>query len=251
MIFDRFTRWQAAPIHFAISAAIAAIVVGSMLLLWYPQPYFRAAGGATLVLLLVGVDVVIGPLLTLIVYDPKKKSLVWDLAVIAMLQAAALTYGLSIMFEARPVFITFAGDRFELVAANEIDDSDLAKAAPDFRRLPLTGPIVVGANLPDDPAERDRMGFAAILGGGLGLFPQHYVPYASVARSAVIRSLPLSALRDKHPDRAADIDAIVTASRGPDTALRYLPLQARRGNMTVVVDGTSGDVRGVLAVDPW
>jgi hypothetical protein len=62
-----------------------------MLAVWYPQHYFAAMGGTTLILLLIGVDVVIGPLITLIVFDPKKKSLRFDLAVIAVLQLGALS----------------------------------------------------------------------------------------------------------------------------------------------------------------
>jgi hypothetical protein len=251
MTLDRFTRWQAAPIHFALSVVIAAIVVGAIMLVWYPQPYFQAAGGGTLILLLVGVDVVIGPLLTLIVFDTKKKHLIWDLAVIAMLQAAALTYGVSIMFSARPVFVAFADDRFELVSANEVSEADLGKALPEFQNRPLTGPKVVGVRLPADAAERERMMFAALLGGSIGLFPQHFVPYATVAGSAVARSRPLSALREKHPDRAADIDAIVAASGGPDKALRYLPLQTHKGPLTVVIDAPRGDIKAVVAVDPY
>ena len=101
-------------------------------------------GGATLILLLIGVDVVIGPLITLIIFDPKKKSLRFDLAVIAVLQLGALLYGCSVMFNARPVYNVFVVDRFEVVAANAIDEESREKAAPEFRSLPLTGPKVVG-----------------------------------------------------------------------------------------------------------
>jgi hypothetical protein len=251
VILERLTRWQAAPIHFLISLMIATLVVVSMLLVWYPRPYFHAAGGATLLVLLIGVDVIIGPLLTLIVFDPKKRTLRIDLAVIAALQLGALAYGSWIMFNARPVFVAFAGDRFELVAANEIDDEDLAQAAPAYRRLPLTGPKVVGAALPVIAEERERLGLAAMLGGSIGLFPQHYVPYAAVARTAVSRSLPLAKLRKKYPDHAQDIDAIVAATGKEDSGLRYLPLQARHGDMSVVVDAARGDVKGIVPVDPW
>src|SRR5436190_21384151 len=85
-------RWKASAIHLAISAAIGISVVVLMLALWYPQHYFAAMGGGTLIMLLIGVDVVIGPLITLIVFDPKKKNLRFDLAVIALLQLAALVY---------------------------------------------------------------------------------------------------------------------------------------------------------------
>jgi hypothetical protein len=251
MTLERYTRWQAALLHLAISAVIAAIVVAAMLLLWYPRPYFQAAGGQTLLLLLIGVDVVVGPLLTLIVFDPRKKHLVFDLALIAMLQFGALTYGVVVMFNARPVYVAFAGDRFELVEANAIDPTDLAQAAPAFRALPLRGPQVVGSRLPSNPGELDKLTMATLTGGSIGLFPQHYVPYSAQSRTVLARSEPLAALRRKHPEGAAEIDRVVSASGKPEALLRYLPLQARHGDMAVVVDGTDGAVQGVAAIDPW
>jgi hypothetical protein len=251
MTLDRYTRWQAAPFHLGISAAIAAAVFATMLLLWYPHPYFHAAGGQTLLLLLIGIDVVVGPLLTLVVFDPRKKHLAFDLAVIAALQLAALAYGGWIMFNARPAYIAFAGDRFELVEANAIDPFDLARAAPAFRSLPLTGPRIVGTRLPSSEGELDTLRRAATFGGSIGVFPQHYVPYAAQARTALARAEPLATLRRKHPEAGAEIDRAVRASGQPEAGLRYLPLQARHGDMTVVVDATDGRVAGVVPIDPW
>ncbi len=251
MTLERYTRWQAAPVHLGISALVAAAVVGAMLVLWYPQPYFQASGGQKLLVLLIGVDVVIGPLLTLIVFDPRKKYLRLDLAMIAALQIAALAYGGWVMFNARPVYVAFAGDRFQLVEANAIDAADQARAPAEFRTPPLTGPRVVGTRPPVDPAERDRMGMATLFGGGPGLFPQHFVPYADVSRAVAERARPLTELRTRHPGRARDIDAWVAASGRPEAALRFLPLQARHGDMVVIVDAATGAVQGVLAVDPW
>jgi len=251
MTLDRYTRWQAAPIHLGISAGIAAVVVATMLLLWYPRPYFQAAGGQTLLLLLIGVDVVVGPLLTLIVFDPRKKHLAFDLAVIAMLQCGALAYGAMIMFNARPVYVAFAGDRFELVEANAIDKNNLAQALPAFRELPLTGPKVVGSRLPDNPRELDNLRMATLFGVSLGAFPQHFVSYASQSRQVLAQAKPLTKLRGKHPEAASEIDRVVSASGMAEGELRYLPLQARLGDMAVILDGTSGAVQGVAAVDPW
>jgi len=251
MKLERYTRWQAASLHLGISAVIAAVVFSTMLLLWYPRPYFHAAGGQTLLLLLIGVDVVVGPLLTLVVYDPRKRHLAFDLAVIAALQIGSLVYGASIMFNARPAFVAFAGDRFELVEANAIDPKDLAKAVPEFQSLPLTGPRVVGTRLPAGASDLDTLRSAAMFGGSIGVFPQHYVAYATQARTALARSEPLATLRKKHPEGAADIDVVVNASGRPEAQLRFLPLQARHGDMTVIVDSKDGAVVGVAAVDPW
>jgi len=246
MTLAGMTRWQAAPIHLVISAAIAAAVVGAMLFFWYPQPYFAAAGGTLLVAIIVGVDVVVGPLLTLIVFDPRKKSLPWDLAIIAALQLAALAYGVSVMYQARPVYVAFVRDRFQLVAANDIVDAERAKANPAFRDLPLTGPVVVATRVPQDPKEADRIATGALLGVGLAFFPQHYIPYATASRDAAARGKPLASLRAARPERGAEIDAFVAKAGKPESALRTLPLLTMQEDMTVVLDGGTGEVVGVL-----
>ena len=93
-----FSRWKAAGIHLLISIFIAVLVVAAMLLIWYPSPYFQAMGGAGLLMLVVGVDVVLGPLITLIIFNTKKKSLKFDLTCVAVVQMVALAYGVSTMF---------------------------------------------------------------------------------------------------------------------------------------------------------
>ena len=174
------SRWQAAAIHFGISVAVAAAVLASLLLVWYPQPYFRLAGGAGLMLILIGVDVVMGPLLTLIVFDPRKKSLKFDLAVIGLLQLAAFAYGISVIAQARPAYVVFSGDHFTVVAANQINPESLAAAKPPYDDLPVDGPRIVGAKLPADPAERQKVMLLAVGGVDLPVLPRYYVPFAEV-----------------------------------------------------------------------
>src|SRR5438128_797488 len=149
MTLASLNRWKAAAIHLGLSVLIAATVVTVMLLVWYPPPYFDTMGGTGLLKILVGVDVTLGPLLTLIIFDPRKKGLRFDLSVIAALQLGALIYGVWIMFEARPVYAAFAVDRFDVVSANQLEQEDLDAAAPQYRELPLAGPRLVGIRLPD------------------------------------------------------------------------------------------------------
>ena len=217
MTLASLNRWKASALHLAISAAIATAVVALMLAVWYPQHYFAAMGGATLVILLIGVDVVIGPLITLIVYDPKKKNLRFDLAVIAALQLAALAYGCSIMFNARPVYNVFVVDRFEVIAANGVDEASRAKAAPEFRSLPLTGPKVIAARQPDDPKRFADIAIGAVDGGpDLGNLPEFYVPYAQFRQDAGKRARPLAELAKRQPQDAAKIRAFVADSGRAD-----------------------------------
>ena len=141
----RFTRRQAALFHLGVSALVAAAIVAVMLLVWYPSPWFAAAGGRTLLILLVGVDVILGPLLTFIVFNPAKKSLVYDLAVIVMLQIAALIYGIHVMASARPAFVVYLRGGFDVVAANDVVTEGMGESKlPEFQSVPLNGTTSCG-----------------------------------------------------------------------------------------------------------
>lgn len=247
------SRWKAAGIYLAVSAAVAASVLGLMLLVWYPLPFFYAAGGGHLLLILAGVDVALGPLITLIVFDLKKKSLStlkFDLAVVAALQLAALGYGIHVVFQVRPVYVVFVKDRFELVTAVEIHPGELAKVArAEFRDLPLTRPKLAGALPPADKNERDRILFAAVLGGmDLHNFPQLYVPYGQLAKDAAAAGLTLAKAREVEPEAAAAIADYLADSGHSEADVRYLPLRARRTWLAAVVDAKTGAVLAFLPV---
>jgi hypothetical protein len=244
----RISRWKAAGIHLLISVAIALGVAALMLLVWYPPPYFDAAGGSLLVLLLIGVDITIGPCLTLVVFDQAKRHLVLDLAVIAALQAGALAYGLSVMFEARPVYLVYAKSGFELVAANEIDANWQEQAAPAFRVPPRTGPEIIGVRYPTDPQTLERVLTRALLGHDITLDPRYYTPYADVARTAAMHGRPLSELRAGDRDATPAIDAAVRALGLPEDALVFLPVRARRNYVALLERSTGRVVRLVPAI---
>ena len=83
------SRITAALLHLLMSASVIAALLAVIFFIWYPTPYFQISGALAPVLVLVSVDLLIGPLLTLVVYNTEKKSLKADLAVIVVWQAAA------------------------------------------------------------------------------------------------------------------------------------------------------------------
>lgn len=246
-------RWKASLAHLAISAAIGVAVVTLMLVVWYPRPYFKAMGGDMLILLLIGVDVVIGPLITLIIFDPGKKALKFDLSVIAALQLAALAYGCHVMFESRPVYNVFVVDRFETVAANQVDAASLSKATSgEFKSLPLTGPKVVGARQPEDPKRKADIIMQAMNGGpDIANLPDLYLPYADVRADAARSARPLAELVKRQPGDAASIRTFLADAGRTEDAVGFLPMKARNNDMTVLIDKKTGDMVGILPVYPW
>jgi hypothetical protein len=253
MNLTSLNRWKASAAHLCISAVIGIAVVALMYFVWYPTPYFAAMGGDMLMLLMIGVDVVIGPMITLIIFDPKKKHLKFDLAVIAALQLAALTYGCSVMFAARPVYNVFVVDRFETVSANQVDVDSLAKVTDaEFKALPLTGPKVIAARQPDDQKRQTEIILQAMNGGpDLANLPELYIAYAQTKEAAAKAARPLAELAKRQPGDAAAIRSLVAASGRAEDAVGFLPMKARNRDMAVVLDLKTGEVIGILPVYPW
>lgn len=248
-----FNRWQAAATHLALSAIIASAVFSLVFLLWFPDGLFRTAGGRELFFLISGVDVTLGPLLTLIVFDPLKKGLRLDLAIIGAMQLAALCYGAWVLFEARPAFITYVQDRFELVRADDIAPENYAQARdPRFGHAPYTGPVVAGTTLPKDPAEQLQLGTSVMQGGpDVQGLPRYYVPYAQVRGEALAHGQPIAKLRELNPGRDAEIDALLAKLGRKPAEVLFLPMRAGRVDLTVLIDAHDGRMLRITALRPW
>jgi hypothetical protein len=246
-------RLRAGLIHLSLSAAIAAAVFLPIYFVWYPDVLYEYAGGRDLFLLIVSVDVTVGPLITTIVYKPGKWGLKFDLVVIALLQAAALSYGVYVLFESRPVNIVFVKDRFELVRANEYPPGELEKTASGRHgSLTWTGPRIVGAKLPTDPKERTALMFSTISGGpDVHLLPRYYVPYDEVRGLAKDKGERLRKLRDRNPSQAKEIDALVARSRRKEEELRFLPMRAGKSDLTILIDAKTGEILEISSLKPW
>jgi hypothetical protein len=246
-------RFRAACTHLGISAVIAALIVGLMLRFWYPPPYFDAMGGEVLILLLAGCDVVIGPLITLIIFKPKKRGLKMDLTIIGLVQVAALAYGSHTMFIARPVFTVFAVDRFDVVPANEIRAADLAEGKqPEFRALSLTGPVLAGIALPSEPVARQEITMGGYkYGKDIAARPELYLPYEQTAAEAARKAKPITMLARRNEEAATRIRELERSAGKREEQLAYLPLSARNQDMSVVIDAANGQIVGILPIVPW
>jgi hypothetical protein len=106
--------------------------------------------------------------------------------VIATLQLAALAYGIGVVAIARPVYMVFTIDRFDLVTANDLRGEELARVADArFKSVPWDGPRIIGVKSPADPDEQLRIIRSAANGYDLQTFPQYYVPYADLAQDVL------------------------------------------------------------------
>ena len=120
--------------HLFISCLIALFVIGLVFFIWYPSPLATAVGVTDLFLMLLVIDVILGPLLGLLVYKEGKKTLKFDLSVIILIQIAALCYGVFSIEQGRPAWLVYNVDRFELVRKNELVDTNIQQAQAQFQQ---------------------------------------------------------------------------------------------------------------------
>jgi hypothetical protein len=237
--WDVRSRLRAAGLHFVASIAVAALAAALVFGLWYPGAYRGLSGGRELFILVVIVDVVLGPLLTFAVFDRAKgwPHLRRDLAVILTLQLAALAYGLYTVYLARPVALVFEKDRFRVISAVEVYEPELPQAPEAFRALPLTGPWVLSLRETQPGDERKDAMFKAIAEGvDTSQRPKFWVPYDSGRSQATARARAVSDLLQQYPAQSQVItDALQARGVSPAQA-RFLPVRAR-GEWVALLNG--------------
>ena len=241
-------RWAAAAVHFGICLLIGAILLALFTCVWYPSPTFEAIGGLDIFLMLLCIDVLLGPLLTLVVFKPGKKSLKFDLAVIGFVQLAALCYGVLTLLAGRPVFIAALGHRFDLIQASEIGEEQLGTSGAS---LPWWGPKIVGTKQATDKKERERMMFSGLAGVDYGHYPRYHVPLESMREELLKSAKPISELRIENTTQDAAISSWLSSHGYDDQTAVFQGLKARSQDMTVILDAKTAAVVGIAPFRPW
>jgi hypothetical protein len=214
---------------------------------WYPTPLFRAVGGQEIFLMLLAIDVVLGPLLTLVVFKTGKKTLKFDLAVIAVVQVAALAYGVYTLLAGRPVYVAALGQRFEVIQANLVESQELISANTT---LPWWGPKWVGTQKAVDKNEHERVLFSGLAGANYGNFPQHHVPLESMRETLLAEAMSIQELRVKNIAVDAEITAWLAKRGYNDKTAVFQPLKASVEYMAVILDAKTAAVVGIAPFRP-
>jgi hypothetical protein len=248
---DAALRFRAAGIHLLLSAAIAGVVGLVLLRLWYPGPWGELAGGNALFWIVLGVDIVMGPLITLVICNPKKPraELLRDVAVVALLQLGALAYGLYTVYQARPAVLALEGSRIRAIKPIELNADELARAPVEFATIPFASMMKVAARRAQNDQEMADFVDQALQGRDVGMRPELWLPQAQSIDAWKAAGLPLADLKKKLPDSRGSIDAVVANTGVSEAHLRYLPILARESNHTALIDARTGDIVGYAPVD--
>lgn len=246
-------RLRAAGIHLGISLAIALLAALLVFALWYPYPYREISGGRELFFIVVAVDVVLGPLITLAVFDRRKskRELFMDLSLVGLVQLAALGYGLWTVAMARPVHLVFEFDRFRVVHRIDVPDELLSQAPRNLGDLPLTGPTLLAVRPFKNPKEQLDATLVALRGLSLSFRPDLWEDYSTAKPRVLEAARAVSQLKSRFPARAAEIDAaLAKASLAPGAAL-YLPMVGRKTFWTAFLDPATAEVVAFVPLDSF
>jgi hypothetical protein len=176
-------RLTAFGLHLLGSACALTLVLGGLYLGWYRWPGWYLSSVLHVVGIVVLVDLVIGPTLTLIVANPGKprRALARDVAMIVTVQLAALIYGAWTLWGGRPLYYTFSVNSLDMVQASDVEASEIALARgqnPDFAPHWYSLPRWVWAPLPENADEARKIVTGTVFGGhDVTDMPRYFKPW--------------------------------------------------------------------------
>ena len=246
-------RLKASGIHLGISLCIAAAAALLVFAVWYPWPYRDVSGGRELFLIVIAVDVILGPLITLAIFNRTKsrRELTMDLSVVGLLQVAALAYGLWTVAVARPVHLVFEFDRLRVVHAIDIPEELLGHTPPGIQPEPWSGPTLLAVRPFRSADEKLSATLEALTGVQLAARPDLWQPYAQARPRILEAAQPVEALKRKLPAQAARVDAALRQAGLDAAATLYLPMISRATAWTAFIDARTADVVGFAPLDSF
>jgi len=243
-------RWQAFLIHLGISAVLYVALLYLIVFHWYPQPYFAADGGWQGVQLITGVDLVLGPVLTLMVYRRGKRGLKFDLTLIAVFQTVALVWGTWLVHDQRTAAVVFASGRFNTLTADQIFDA--GERAMRMVSESTTRPPYMMVRMPTDKQEQLILVAQTLQSGiPLAMRGDRYELINADNRMAILDSgIDIERRVEGIEDDRAALDAFLGRHGGRADDYAFVPLSCRYRSLLVALSRKDGAVVDALNIRP-
>lgn len=243
------SKFKASLIHLALSITLVTLIIATTIYFWYPSDFLEITNYKDIALLIISIDLVLGPVLTFIVFAPQKKSLKFDLAIIAAIQLSALGYGVHALYETHPLYITYNHQRFNVIQANEVTPSD-AKYE-QFKVSKLASPRLAFAKMPDDPKKQTEIMLGVDLKGDpdIDKRTEYFEPVKNHLDTILKESLDTVKLFDPK-NLTASSQKFLDKHGDKKENYAYLPLKGTSGNAVIVLDKASGEPVTTINIDP-
>ena len=221
-------RWRAASIHLGLCGILYVVLLYPILFHWYPQPYFATDGGWQGLALITGVDLVLGPLLTLIVFKPGKPGLRRDLTLIGILQTVAIIWGTWIVYDQRIVMVAYADGIYYTLTQEQLNNvgGKAVRVAEQGETIPPYGYI----RIPTEPTERRKFIIQKSLRESTPLLylSDRYEPLGpSNLQEVLTGSLDIAPYTAKNEGNRREVERFLARHGGSLEDYAFMPLYSR------------------------
>jgi hypothetical protein len=242
------SKLQAFLVHLGISLVIFFILLGFIVFSWYPYPLFDLEGGWQGILIVAGVDVVLGPLLTWIVFKPGKPSLKFDMSAIALLQACALAWGVWTVYDQQPVLIVFTDLEFHPINHYQLEAAGVSME--EITNYPRHSKPIAVVRLPEDPDELKKLKWSALMQfGGLHMRGDLYEPLNDKNIQKIFaQGISAEKIKSASPEVKQKFEKFLQNHDAKDYAL--LPLWGRYKRVFVAMHRPEGTFTDIIDVEP-
>lgn len=242
-------RIKAFSIHIVISITFICACAGFTILHFYPGLFFNIEDTSDILRILIPADIIIGPLLTFVIYVKGKRGLKFDLIVIALCQIIAMSYGCWSLYQARPGFLVFHGDGFYIVPPR-IDQKNIQ---PNLYVGAFNSPKMASVLIPGNAAQRYKIAIESA-GEGIPIHwqAQYYQPLSIINKAAYEKAtINMQKLKANIKNPSADELAAIDIAMHLEKTHYLIPVVGTRSSQIITVNKLSLAPEKVLKIFPF
>ena len=262
MKFSNIFNFKAFIYHFIFSFILIGGLAFFVVSLWYPGIWAVELGGYKLVVMIVLLDLCIGPVCVGLSYKNHKsrREKTFDISVITLCQLAFFSWVAWTISISRPVFIVFDTDRFEMAVDQDIDRSKLPETGA-FSTIPFLSSarmaiVDLETTVPDEN-ERIEVNNDAVFGVDISKVPKYYVPYEGKYLDKVLAKANGYDAFTKTDETKNMANEIMKKHQLSESEFKWLPIRyfspQEQGQlfMTVIIDPKTAEIIDYIEIDPY
>ncbi len=239
-------RFNASLLHLVFSACVLTFAIYLILWVWYPAPLHLAVGVTKIYLTIFLVSLIIGPLLTLIIYKHDKTKLRFDITIIVLIQISTFLYGMHTVEQGRPAWLVFVVDDFEVVRPSDMGQHNSETIQTEYHAALWSSPQWIAAQYSKNAEiKQQQKEDEMFLGISLTTRSETYVPIEQVNKAILERSKKLNTL-----DTFNTSEQVIHALKNWPQATAWLPLKAPEQDMVVLINA-QGIPLTTVKLKPW
>lgn len=241
------TKFKAFFLHLSLSIVVVSLIFACIIYFWFPVPFLAITNFKDVALILIAVDVVLGPLLTLVVFNPGKKSLRFDLSIIVVIQTMALSYGVYTMFLTHPVYITYFNGSYNIITAKQAMPEKAI--VNNLKVSKLSPPIFTFMSVSDEDVLNQL--FSEMMNGGAQIETraEYYESHQDHLDRIISDGLDPETLLENNKSKEK-LEAFFTKNGKAVDEYAFVPIVGSSKNDILILEKKSGQAIDILGIKP-